>query len=109
MKADTHPNEKLELKRPDTLPWVFISSCIPRELKKTKTYHCLNIHIFQQIAFLNFVSDLRKNKWFCLIKFTVKSLLQAWASIRIITIHGDRGGPPLEATLREKSVAPIYQ
>ena len=28
----------------------------------------------------------------------VKSLLQAWASIKIITAHGDGGGPHLEAT-----------
>ena len=30
--------------------------------------------------------------------YTVKSLLQAWASIRIITVQGDEGGSLLEAT-----------
>ena len=33
---------------------------------------------------------------------TVKSLLQAWASIRIITVHRDRGGPLSEATSARK-------
>ena len=32
------------------------------------------------------------------VLYTVKSLLQARASIRIITIHGNGGGPLLEAT-----------
>ena len=31
-------------------------------------------------------------------KSTVIPLLQGWASIRIITLHGDGGGPLLEAT-----------
>ena len=61
---------------------------------------------------------------------TLISLLQARASIRIITVHGDGGGPLLEATSarkvqstpadnthkrvgqyveKEKSIAPIYR
>ena len=33
---------------------------------------------------------------------TVKPLLQAQASVRIITVHGDGGGPLLEATNERK-------
>ena len=32
----------------------------------------------------------------------MKSLLQAWASIRTITVHGDGNGPLLEATSARK-------
>ena len=43
-------------------------------------------------------NSFAKLSLFKMVKYTVKSLLQEWASIRTITVHGDGGGPLLEAT-----------
>ena len=42
-------------------------------------------------------------------EYTIKYLLQAWASIRIITAHGDVVGLYQRLQVGEKSVAPIYE
>ena len=57
------------------------------QTNKTKSYTCKKFDIFN-------------NREEC---STVKSLLQAWASIRIITVHRDGVGPLFEAASARKS------